>query len=66
MTVNPKDFEIGFIGLGIMGRSMARHLQKAGYRLHGFNRTKSKADELIANGAQWHDSPGDVATKSKW
>jgi 3-hydroxyisobutyrate dehydrogenase len=64
MTVNPNDTEIGFIGLGIMGRSMAGHLQKAGYKLHVFNRTKSKADELLAAGAQWHDTPGEVAANS--
>jgi 3-hydroxyisobutyrate dehydrogenase len=64
MTVNPNDTEIGFIGLGIMGRSMAGHLQKAGYKLHVYNRTKSKADELLAAGAQWHDNPGEVAATS--
>ena len=55
---------MGFIGLGIMGQSMARHLQKAGYKLHVYNRTKSKADDLVAAGAQWQDSPGEVASNS--
>ncbi len=64
MTVNPDTNEIGFIGLGIMGQSMAGHLQKAGYKLHVYNRTQSKTDELVAAGAQWHDSPGEVAANS--
>lgn len=64
MTVNPDTSEIGFIGLGIMGQSMAGHLQKAGYKLHVYNRTQSKTDELVAAGAQWHDSPGAVAANS--
>jgi len=52
---------IGFIGTGIMGRSMAGHLLAAGHPLHVFNRTRSKAEELLGRGASWHDSPGDVA-----
>lgn len=64
MTVNRNDTHVGFIGLGIMGRSMAGHLQDAGYKLHVYNRTKSKADELLAGGAQWHDSPGQVAASA--
>src|SRR5690349_10315984 len=52
---------IAFIGTGVMGRSMAGHLQKAGHTLHVHNRTRAKADALIAAGAQWHDSAGDAA-----
>lgn len=61
MDISSKTTKIGFIGLGIMGQSMASHLQKSGYNLHVFNRTKSKADALVADGATWHDTPGDVA-----
>ena len=64
MTVSPSSTSVGFIGLGIMGQSMAGHLQKAGYQLHVFNRTKSKGAALVAAGATWHDSPGDVAAAS--
>lgn len=53
--------KIGFIGLGVMGASMAEHLLNAGYELHVHNRTKSKADALIAKGAIWEDSPADLA-----
>ena len=52
---------IGFIGTGIMGASMAGHLLGAGHPLHVFNRTRSKADPLVARGAVWHDSPAAVA-----
>jgi 3-hydroxyisobutyrate dehydrogenase len=44
-----------------MGGSMAGHLLAAGYPLHVHNRTKSRAEELLRQGAQWHDSPGSVA-----
>ncbi|HEY0845136.1 MAG TPA: NAD(P)-dependent oxidoreductase [Noviherbaspirillum sp.] len=52
---------VGFIGLGIMGRSMAGHILDAGYPLHVYNRSRDKADELLARGATWCDTPGDVA-----
>jgi len=56
-----KTTQIGFIGTGVMGGSMAGHLLKAGYPLHVHNRTKSRTEELLRQGAQWHDSPGSVA-----
>ena len=52
---------IGFIGLGVMGRSMARHLRAAGHEMVVYNRTRARADEIIGMGAQWADSPADVA-----
>ncbi len=52
---------VGFIGLGIMGRHMAGHLLAAGHALHVYNRSRDKAGELLAKGASWHDTPGDVA-----
>ncbi|WP_310487588.1 NAD(P)-dependent oxidoreductase [Chamaesiphon sp. VAR_69_metabat_338] len=55
------DKSIGFIGLGAMGLPMARNLIKAGYQLRVYNRTKSKADELIALGAEFADTPAGVA-----
>ncbi|MCM8529907.1 MAG: NAD(P)-dependent oxidoreductase [Lentisphaeraceae bacterium] len=48
--------KIAFIGLGVMGQSMARNLMKAGHELHLFTRTKSKATALIEEGATWHDT----------
>lgn len=53
--------KIGFIGLGIMGSRMAANLQKHGYDLFVFNRTRGKAQPLIDNGATFAESPAKVA-----
>ena len=45
--------KLGWIGTGVMGKSMCRHLMKAGHKLMVFNRTKSKVDELISEGAEY-------------
>ena len=55
---------IGFIGTGVMGRSMALHLATASYSLAVHNRTKDKAQDLLDAGAQWHDSAASVARAS--
>jgi 3-hydroxyisobutyrate dehydrogenase len=55
---------IGWIGTGVMGASMAGHLQKAGHELSVFSRTKKKAEGLLEKGAQWYDSPAEVAENS--
>jgi 3-hydroxyisobutyrate dehydrogenase len=52
---------IAFIGIGVMGRSMAGHLQRAGHTLHVHNRTKAKAQALLDAGAHWHDTAGQAA-----
>ena len=52
---------VGFIGIGVMGRSMAGHLLDAGYSVHVYNRTRAKAQDLVDRGAQWQSSPGKVA-----
>lgn len=52
---------IGFVGTGVMGRSMAMNLMKEGLTLCVYNRTREKAEDLIAEGAIWKDTPGDVA-----
>lgn len=62
MSVTNGREKVGFIGLGIMGRSMAGHILDGGHELHVYNRTRSKAEELVARGAIWHDTAGDVAT----
>jgi 3-hydroxyisobutyrate dehydrogenase-like beta-hydroxyacid dehydrogenase len=53
---------IGFVGLGRMGGSMAARLLQAGYPVHGMNRTRRRAEELISHGLQWHDTPREVAS----
>ncbi len=57
--------KIGFIGLGIMGRPMARNLMEAGYQLTIFNRSPEKAKELGKEGASVASSPAEVAGKSE-
>ena len=52
---------IGFIGLGIMGKPMARNLLKAGYPLTVYNRSDGPAEALVAEGAVAAASPQDVA-----
>ena len=53
---------IGFIGVGIMGKSMVRNLMKAGFDLHIYARTKSKVEDVISEGATFHGSIGECAT----
>ena len=55
---------IGFIGIGVMGRSMAGHLLSAGHAVHVYNRTKAKAQDLLDKGATWQNSIGDVASQA--
>ena len=52
---------IGYIGLGIMGGAMAKNLLNAGYKLRVHTRTKAKAEEHLARGAVWCESPAEVA-----
>jgi 2-hydroxy-3-oxopropionate reductase len=64
------DFEgapIGFIGLGIMGKPMARNLAKAGYDLVVYNRSRDDVDVLLAEGDQFQaaESPREVAERTR-
>jgi len=52
---------IGFIGLGVMGKSMAGHILAAGHPLVVYTRTREKAEELLARGAVWAESPAALA-----
>ena len=54
--------KIGFVGVGIMGKSMVRNLMKAGYELHIYARTKSKVEDVISEGAVYHDTVGECAS----
>jgi 3-hydroxyisobutyrate dehydrogenase len=64
MSALPKISSIGFIGTGIMGQSMAGHLLAAGYEVNVFNRTQAKTEALVAKGAKWFSTPGEVAAHS--
>ncbi len=56
---------IGFIGLGIMGKPMARNLLKAGYTLVAHNRSTAAVDELTKEGAHTATNSPEVAARSK-
>ncbi len=51
--------KIGFIGVGIMGKSMVRNLMKSGFELHIYARTKEKVEDVIGEGAIFHESVGE-------
>ena len=59
-----KELKLGWIGTGVMGSAMCGHLMDAGHDLFIFNRTKSKAEELVSKGAHWCDTPKMVAGNS--
>lgn len=56
--------KLGWIGTGVMGAAIVRNLMTAGYDVTVYNRTKSKADALVAAGATWADTPAAVAETS--
>ena len=56
--------KIGFIGTGVMGSSMVKHLLNAGYPVTVYNRTKEKAQAVIDAGAIWANTPKEVASQS--
>ena len=64
MKSGEKYMKVGFIGTGVMGSSMVRHLLKAGNTVHVYNRTKEKAMPLVDEGAVWEDTPADIAKVS--
>src|SRR3954452_2211008 len=55
---------VGFAGLGAMGAGIAQRLIDAGHDVTGWNRTRAKAEPLIANGMRWAETPGALAAQS--
>lgn len=55
---------VGFIGLGLMGTPMARNIMRGGFPLAVWNRTAAKAEPLLAAGAAWAESLGQLAAQS--
>ena len=53
--------KIGFIGIGVMGGSMALNLMKKGFEVSVYTRTKAKAEGVVAAGAQWCDTVAEAA-----
>lgn len=60
----PRKTRIGWIGLGVMGKSMCGHLVDKGYECTVHTRTQSKAQPLFERGVKWGDTPQEVARKS--
>lgn len=60
----PNNTVIGFIGTGVMGKSIAGHLLSAGYPLIVYTRTKEKADSLLQKGAKWASTPKELAEQA--
>lgn len=58
------DERIGFIGLGLMGRPMAKNLLKRGYAVVAHNRSQAAVDDLVSAGAERASSPADVARRA--
>jgi 2-hydroxy-3-oxopropionate reductase len=58
------DERIGFIGLGLMGRPMAKNLLKRGYAVVAHNRSQGAVDDLVSAGAERASSPADVARRA--
>ena len=64
MRITPGETRIGWIGTGVMGQSMCGHLIEAGFSATVYNRTKRKAQKLLAAGATWAEGPKAVAEAS--
>ncbi|RXT15270.1 NAD(P)-dependent oxidoreductase [Ammoniphilus sp. CFH 90114] len=60
-----KNSVVGFIGIGVMGKSMAGHLLRAGYQVLVYTRTKSKAETLLQEGAVWKESVAELAAQAQ-
>jgi 3-hydroxyisobutyrate dehydrogenase len=60
-----KEKKIGWIGTGIMGNPMVKHLVNAGYKVNVNNRTKEKAADLISIGCTWYETPAELAANSE-
>ncbi|MCD4720935.1 MAG: NAD(P)-dependent oxidoreductase [Desulfobacula sp.] len=63
MSMEPGKTIVGFVGLGVMGQSMAGHILNAGYELHVYTRTKNKADNIISKGAVWKETVSELSSK---
>ncbi|WP_156290252.1 NAD(P)-dependent oxidoreductase [Oceanobacillus salinisoli] len=62
--MDTKNTKIGFVGTGVMGKSMAFNLQNEGYSINIYTRTKAKAEDLLENGAAWKNTVKELANDS--
>lgn len=64
IEIAPGKTRIGWIGTGVMGSSMCGHLIKQGFQATVYNRSRDKAQALLAQGAAWADTPKQLAERS--
>jgi len=64
MEIVPGKTRLGWIGTGVMGRSMAGHLMDKGFAMTVFNRSQEKAEAILGKGAKWAPTPKAVAENS--
>lgn len=64
VKAEPGKTKLGWIGTGVMGRSMCANLMSAGYSMTIYTRTEEKGKDLIAKGAKWAKTPKEVAEQS--
>ena len=64
LNIHPESTRIGWIGTGVMGRSMCSHILKAGYKTSVYNRSPQKISDLVSLGATACSSPREVASQS--
>lgn len=64
LDMNPQSNKLGWIGTGVMGKSMCGHLMKAGYPMTIYNRSPEKTRDLVNQGANVVTTPADVARQS--
>ena len=64
MAVQTEKKVIGFVGTGVMGKSMASHFLTRGYSVLVYTRSKEKAEELLAQGAVWKERVADLASEA--
>jgi 3-hydroxyisobutyrate dehydrogenase len=63
-SASPETTRVGWIGTGVMGLSMCGHVLDAGYAVTVHNRTKERAEPLLARGAAWADTSAEVAASA--
>ncbi len=63
-TLTPGQTSLGWIGTGVMGKSIAGHLQQAGFSLNVYSRTREKTQTLLDAGARWQETPRKIAENS--
>lgn len=64
LEIAPGKTRIGWIGTGVMGSSMCGHLIRQGFQATVYNRSRTKAEGLVSQGAAWAETPRKLAEQS--